>query len=404
MILIYGIRHSFSVFFSPILDEFGWSRANISVMFSLNIFIYGLLAPVAGILAGRLRARRVVPWGVMILALATAGCAFARELWHFYFLFGILMPLGSAFSGWPILAPTLMNWFEKRRGLVLGLGQMGGGLSFVYSLFVELLILRWGWRSTYLVLAGSLVFLLFPLYLLFFQYHPKDKGLRPYGASEKAVFHGSQEASTHHPEVSEWTLRQVMRTYQLWVLVLSYALYWGIGGYLVLAHQVKFAEDAGYSSMFSVSVFALFGIMVFVGQLCGFLSDLIGREKTATLATSLSVGALCALLSVRDTSQPWLLYFFSICFGCGGGLFTPTIFASLADLFHGRHFGAVAGLLLTGMGAGGAIGPWLGGYLFDIYGSYINAFILCIICIALAGICFWIAAPGKTKQGCARQE
>jgi MFS family permease len=395
MALIYGIRHSFSVFFSPILEEFSWSRGNISLMFSLNIFIYGFLAPVAGAFADRWRARRVMPLGVMILALATAGCSFAREPWHFYLLFGTLMPLGSAFSGWPILAPALMNWFERRRGLVLGLGQMGGGLSFVYSMFVEFIILKWGWRNTYLVLAGILVFLLFPLHLLFFHYRPEDKGLKAYGTTARAAVLGSTGAPTMNLEASEWTLGQIMHCSQLWLLVLSYALYWGIGGYLVLAHQVRFTEDAGFSSMFSVSVFALFGIMLFVGQLSGFLSDWVGREKTATLAASLCIGALCALISVRDTSQPWLLYIFSIGFGYGAGLFTPTIFAALADIFHGRNFGAVAGLLLTGMGAGGAIGPWLGGYLFDISGSYVSAFILCILCIAASCLFLWIAAPRK---------
>jgi sugar phosphate permease len=397
MVLIYGIRHSFSVFFSPILNEFGWSRANVSIMLSLNIFIYGLLAPLAGALADRWKPRRVMPLGIMILGLATVGCSFGRELWHFYFLFGILMPLGSAFSGWPILAPALMNWFIKSRGLVLGLGQMGGGLSFVYSIFIEFIILEWGWRSTYLVLASTLVLLLLPLNLFFFYYRPQDKGRRPYGSVEDKMGRESKAAASpmRHAQVKEWTLGQVLRTPQLWFLVISYAFYWGIGGYLVLAHQVKFTEDVGYSSMFSVSIFALFGITVFIGQLSGFLSDWLGREKTGTLAAILSIIALLALISVRDTSQPWLLYIFSICFGYGAGLFTPTIFAGSADIFHGRHFGPVAGLLLTGMGAGGAIGPWLGGYLFDISGTYVSAFFVSIISIALSCICLWIAGPRK---------
>jgi MFS family permease len=400
MILIYGIRHSFSVFFAPILDEFGWSRGSIAIMLSLNIFIYGLLAPLAGTLVNRWRPRRVISFGITILGLATAGCAFAGKLWHFYFLFGFLMPLGSAFSGWPILAPVLMNWFAKRRGLVMGLGQMGGGLSFVYSIFVQYTILQWGWRNAYLVLAAILVILLLPLNLLFFVYHPKNKGLEAYGASELFSTRDlpAGEVVVKNPPPFEWTLGQLMRTYQLWFLVLSYFLYWGVGNYLVLAHQVKFIEDTGFSSMFSASVYALFGMTMCAGQLSGFISDWMGREKTATFAALLSVGGLLALISVRDTSQYWPLYIFSICFGYGAGLFTPTIFAGSADIFYGRHFGAVAGLLLTGMGVGGAVGPWLGGYLYDISGSYTSAFVLSMGCNGFACISLWIAAPRNANR------
>ena len=100
----------------------------------------------------------------------------------------------------------------------------------------------------------------------------------------------------------------------------------------------------------------------------------------------LSIGGLFALISVKDTSQSWLLYVYAICFGYGAGLQAPTVYAGLADLFHGRYFGAIAGLLLTGMGVGSIVGPWLGGYIFDISGNYNTAFILCIVCFGVACI------------------
>ena len=145
--------------------------------------------------------------------------------------------------------------------------------------------------------------------------------------------------------------------------------------------------------MFSASVFGLFGIFFAGGQASAFISDWIGREKTITLATILSIGALVALLSVKDSSQPLLLYFYATCFGYGTGLYSPTLIAGTADIFHGRNFGAIAGLLLTGMGVSGAIGPWLGGYIYDISGSYSSAFVLCMVCFGLACIAVWIAAP-----------
>jgi len=400
MMLIYGIRHSFSVFFPSILDEFGWSRGSTAFMLSLNLLIYGFVAPVAGSLGDRWKPHWLMPIGVTFLGLATAGCAFARELWHFYLLIGILMPLGTACCGWPLLAPTLANWFAKRRGLAMGLGQIGAGLSFTYGMFAEFAISRVGWRHAYFVLAGTLVTVLLPLYLLFFHYRPENRGLRAYGAEEPAATKDAtlEVASAKNSAPQDWTLRQAMRTYQLWLLMLSYFLFWGIGTYMVIAHQVKFAEDVGYSSTFAASIFALYGISMVAGQLSAGISDWIGREITVTLIAILAIGALVALISVKDTSQPWLLYLYATCFGYGGGIFTPTLTAGAADIFHGKHFGAIAGLLLTGMGTGGVIGPWLGGYIYDTTGSYTSAFILSMVCFGLACIAFWIAAPRKAAR------
>jgi MFS family permease len=177
------------------------------------------------------------------------------------------------------------------------------------------------------------------------------------------------------------------------LLVFSQFCYWGTGNYLVIAHQIKFAVDVGYSSVLAASVFALFGIASIGGQLCAAVSDVIGREKTVTIASVLAVGAMVVLLSVHDNSQPWLLYIYAIVSGVATGLFSPTIFVGLADIFHGRNIGAISALVLTGTGIGGALGPWLGGYIYDVSKSYSTAFIISLASYAVAGVAFWLAAP-----------
>ena len=395
MVLIYGIRHSFAVFFPPILDEFGWSRGSTAVMFSLNILVYGFLGPVAGGLADRWKLTRVIPLGIIILALATASCAFATELWHFYLLFGVMMPVGTAFCGWPVLGPALANWFTKRRGLAIGLGQAGGGFSFVYAMFAAFAISQVGWRYGYFVLAGMLLVFLVPLCRLF-HYRPEARGLKPYGADHTAAADSTAEVrASKGLQGGDWTLRSAVKTYRLWFMVLSYFLFWGMGNYLILAHQVRFVEDAGYSSGFAASVFALFGLSMIAGQVSASISDRIGREPTIAFSAVLAIGALAVLLSVKDASQPWLLYVHSVALGLGAGLYAPTSVAAMADIFHGRHFGAIAGVLLTGQGLGGAIGPWLGGHIYDISGSYTTAFVISMVAYGLAAIALFIAAPRK---------
>mgnify|MGYP000232781119 CR=1 FL=1 len=358
-------------------------------------------SPIAGSLCDRWKPHRVILIGAAVLGMATAGCAFAGELWHFYLLFGVLMPIGTAFSGWPMLGPTLANWFVKRRGMVIGLAQVGGGLSFTYGMFIEFIISQVGWRHAYFVIAAIVIAVLVPMYLFFYRYRPEEKGLKPYGAEDQRMaiemdVGGTAEGRESLPRGQ--TLRRALATYQLWFLVASQSLYWGVGAYLVLGHQIKFAEDVGYSGTFAASVFALFGIFVAVGQLSAGLSDWIGREKTVTLSVILTLGAITALISVHDTSQPWLLYLYAISFGYGAGLCAPVIYAGLADIFYGRHFGVLSGLLLTGFGIGGVIGPWLGGFIYDRTGSYISAFLFAMACFALSGVTFWIAAPRKAEK------
>jgi hypothetical protein len=165
-------------------------------------------------------------------------------------------------------------------------------------MFAEFAISQLGWRYAFFVLAGTLVALIVPLYLLFFHYRPQGRGMRPYGAAEPSVVEAQKPwtAVVKNGPSRDWTLGQAMGTYRLWLMVLSFSLYWGVGAYLVLAHL-----DAGYSSMFSASVFGLFGILVAGGEACGFISDWIGREKTITLAAILSVGALVSPLLVWPT-------------------------------------------------------------------------------------------------------
>jgi MFS family permease len=244
-------------------------------------------------------------------------------------------------------------------------------------------------------MGGLIIVVLLPLYLVFFYHRPEDKGMTAYGAADlsdsEAVKEGQQPAR-------DWTLGVALRTRSIWLLVLTEFCFWGVGNYMVLAHQVKFAEDAGYSSLLAASVFALYGFASIGGQLCSSISDSIGREKTLTISAILAIGGLVALASVRDTSQTWLLYVYAISSGFATGLFSPVIIVGTADIFRGRNISVMTALLMTGVGFGGAIGPWLGGYIYDISGSYHTAFIIAMVAFAVGCLSFWMAAPRKAES------
>jgi MFS family permease len=397
--LAYGARYSFSIFFPEILNEFGWSRGSTALMMSINVLVYGLMAPVAGTLSGRWKPRIMMAIGAAIIALAMAGCSLAYQLWHFYIFFGVFVPVGTALCGWPVLLPAIMNWFATRRGLVMGIAQMGAGLSFVYGLAAQYLILHFGWRSAYVALAVILISVLLPLNCFVFHYRPESKGLKAYGSEDLK----SGKVGESGVPSRDWTLSQMVRTYQLWLLILSHFLFWGISCFLVLAHQIKYAEDAGFSAVFAVSALAFYGIATLLGQSSAGMSDRIGREKAMVICCASALIGLIALIAIHDTSHPWLLYIYALGFGYAGGLFSATIFAGAADIFYGKHFGTASGMMLAGMGLGGAIGPWLGGYLYDTTGSYDIAIILSMACVVFSSVSFWIAAPRNADKLYARR-
>jgi MFS family permease len=386
---VYGIRHSFSAFFPPILAEFGWSRGATALMFSLNILLYGFFAPIAGSLADRWHPKRLILLGILTITLSAIGCASAKELWHFYVLYGVLMSLGAACAGVPVLIPAVANWFAEKRGLAIGLTYAGGGSSFAMPIYAGILIASIGWRWTFLVMAGSMAAIVVPIIMLFFRYRP-----------DKTVFEKLHTATTteNRSPFGHLELSHILRNYRLWLLVLAQTTYMGFANYMVVAHQVIYFEDLGYTDVFAASIAGFAGIFIALGALSGFLADRFGREKSLTLAAMLSTISVVTLLLQRDASHPWALCVYATSFGLGMGLMGPSLTAGVADLFHGRHFGTINGLMLFGMGFGGVIGPWLGGYLFDISGSYTVPFVICLVAYAFAIVSIWTAAPRKAKQ------
>ena len=389
MCMIYGIRHTFSVFFPPILEEFGWSRAGTAGMFSITILTYGIMAIFAGTLGARYNHKVLMGFGLLFTCGVTAACSLCYELWHFYLIYGVLVPIGMSFCGWPLLVPAVANWFPRRRGTAIGLAQAGSGLSYTLGLIMAPIISEYGWRTGYVVQAALVLGITMPLYLFFFRYRPRP--------GELPEEEGAATQDKAPKTMTDWTLSGVLHSRHIWLMFLSFFLFWGFSMYLLLAHQVQFAIDQGYTSTSAASFFALFGFMTVAGMMSTGISDLIGREASASIACGISWVSTICLLLVKDNTEPWLMYVYSLGVGYGAGLLTSTIFAAAADIYAGAYYGTATGIILFGLGVGGALGPWLGGLIYDITGSYHIAFLLALISEVLALVAFILAAPRKAK-------
>jgi len=404
LILGFTIRNTFSVFYPAIVEEFGWGRGNTALMFSIAILVYGLAAPMAGGLVDRFKPRLVLPVGAGIMGGGIILCSLATSQWQFYLLYGVVAAIGFSLVGWTPVTAIISNWFVKKRGLVFGILGAGFGGSLVAASIAQFLISSFGWQTAYVIIGVLPIAVIVPLCSFLIYRSPRDKGLLPDGETQKSP--GSQ--GLDEPETvaglegkwagTSWTLPRALKTHQFWLLFLIAFFLLGLAEQIAIAHQVYFFRDIGYEPMMAASIFSVFGVAFILGNLCSFLSDRLGREKVFIPSCLLSAGAVSLLFLMSDTSQPWMPFLFAVCFGLGLGAAAPVFYATVADLFHGRHFGSIQGTVVLGFSLGGAIAPWLAGFLHDKTGSYFVSFIILLASLLVSVVLMWLIAPRKLRS------
>ncbi len=399
----YGARYSFAVFFPSLLDTFQWPRDTTAAILSIHLLVYGLIAPVAGHMVDRIGPRFTMVLGSILLSLGLAICRWADQLWHFYVSFGVLAGSGLCLMGAVPFTTVVKNWFERKRGLAFSILFFGVGGGFVLYPGISWLIQSAGWRNTFLIEAGIVAGFTIPLFILVIRYHPMEKGLSKDGEKERPlprIVSGKTEAAPIPlRKVDDWTFPGALRNLRFWLLAIVAFTLWGVGDHILAAHHFAFAVDCGYPRMYASSVLSLFGILRCLGALSGLISDRIGREATLTIAGLLATSATWVLITMMDGAPPWKLYYYAMVQGFAIGMCAPTIASSVADIIQGPKVGWVFGLIWFSFALGGTVGPWLGGWLFEMNGNYRLAFSVAIGMNIVAVVAIWIAAPRKYRQG-----
>ena len=403
-VLAYGARNSFSVFYVAILDEFGWSRAATAGIFSANTIAYGVAAPFVGALVDRFGPRKIMLIGAIVLASAMVLCSIVNTLWHLYLLFGVAGGIGTSLMGYPANAAVMPHWFVKRRGMVFGIFTSGFGASFLVVPLAQYLIVKLGWRLSFVLLGVFIALVAVPLIGLLSRHKPQDMDLFPDGIhpvhkprTTRGWTKGSVVVNKEWADTN-WTLGRALRTHRFWFMFFASFCIFGLLENLLVVHQVALMRDAGFSRDLIISIVAVLGITMVVGNLSGFLSDRIGREKVFNLGCLVSILGVFAFLLLQRNSYGWMGYLYAVSFGSGMGMLGPVFGVALADMFQGKNFGRINGFTVLGFGLGGIIGPWFGGLVFDITRSYSVALVVGILAACLAITFFSIAAPRKIRR------
>ncbi|HTC97743.1 MAG TPA: MFS transporter [Bradyrhizobium sp.] len=391
-------RTAFSLFFPPILQEFGWERGVTAGSFSFGFIVSAIVSPLIGRLMDRAGPRAVMELGVALMGGGLLLAPLTREPWHLYVTVGVMVGAGSVCLGYSGFSQFLPNWFVRRRGLAMGIAFAGVGIGSVTLLpWVQYVIEQTGWRTACTSMGLMVLIVLAPIDLLL-RKRPDDIGLRPDG---DAAPHASAKPVSNIVDPvwagTDWTLPRALRTARFWWIALGYfcGLYmW----YAVQVHQTKFLIDIGFSANVGVWALGVVSLLGIPGQIVlGHASDRIGREAIWAIA---SLGfAICyaALVALKYEPSLWLVYLMVLTQGALGYGLTSIMGAVVLEIFQGPHYGSIFGTIMIAALAGGAAGPWVTGLLHDITGDYTIAFAIGIAVSLLSAFAIWQASPGKVR-------
>jgi MFS family permease len=391
-------RTSFSLFFPPIIDEFGWERGVTAGAFSFGFLVSAVVSPLMGRTMDRFGPRTVMELGVALMASGLLLAPLTTQPWHLYLTIGVLVGAGSVSLGYSGQSQFLPNWFNRRRGLAMGLAFAGAGIGSITLLpWVQHMIEQNGWRTACTIMGLLVLIVLAPINLLL-RKRPEDIGLRPDGdAAPSASAVPVSNIVDPAWAATDWTLGRAVRTARFWWIAIGYsgALYvW----YAVQVHQTKYLLDIGFSPGVAVWALGAVSLLGIPGQIVlGYLSDRVGRE--AIWVTSCAGFAICfaALIALKYVPALPLVYLMVFAQGALGYGLTSVLGAVVLEIFQGRHYGSIFGVIMVVALSGGAAGPWVTGALHDLSGNYTLAFAIGIAVSVMSAIAIWQASPGKVR-------
>ena len=365
---------SLALFIGPLSAEFGWDRSQISL--AATVFTIALLfcLPVAGRLADSTGSKRLLLPSMLVVALLLAAIPVTVSApWHLWIIFGLIGGLGAGANALPYMR-TIAAWFDRSRGLAIGLTLAGAGLGYTYvPPLLRFVIDDYSWRAAYFVLAGLIVFIALPLVVLFFR-EPSN---------EQQLQEAPQERSL---PTNTLTRQQALRTRTFWILfavfgLLSFSLYG------LMIHSVSLLQDRGMSSTAAALGASTIGItIVFARIITGYLCDRVFAPRVAVIAFALSTGGLL-MLATGATDFSAYVALVLIGFSIGAEI---DMMAFLTTRYFGiRHFGEIFGILFASLLIGTSLGPFLFGLSYDTYGSYLSILWIAASATAVATLlCF----------------
>lgn len=397
-----GVRAVPGVLMVPLENEFGWSRATISLAVAISLVLYGLAGPFAASFMERFGVRRTVLVALSVLAVAVTLSTMMHESWQLIVLWGLGVGTGAGVIANVLSAVVAARWFAARRGLVIGLltgGMAAGQLVFLPT--YAAVTTHYGWRATMLI-AATVSLVLIPIVALLMRDRPADVGIAPYGEPDGAKPAPPPAAPGNPFALALTTLGEATHARAFWLLAGSFFCCGASTNGLIATHLIPACLDNGIPEVTSAGLLAAMGMFNMVGTAgSGWLSDRV--DNRVLLAVYYTLRGLSLLYLPFSFVSFYGLGLFAVFYGLDWiATVPPTVRLSVMS-FGKEKSGIVYGWIFAAHQLGSAAAAYFAGLMRADLGSYLEAFILSgLTCFAAAVMVMFIGVDWRRGRAVAQ--
>jgi MFS family permease len=373
-----GLGDTYVVFVLPLERDYGWTRSQLTSVYSIYLLMHGFTSPLVGMIFDRLGPRWVYTTGLACMCGAFFLAAGLSNLWQFYLFVGGLVGIGVSLTGMVPGSALIARWYRERLSTAIGIAFSAAGVgTIIFVPLTQQLVGQYDWRVAYRVLGAALLALVpvvafFVPWNRFYAGHPD----RIHAAKAKGGEAG-------------WTLRSAMRTPLYWGLCQVF-FFTAAAMFTVIVQLVAFFVDVGFSPITAASAFGALGFMSAISVMgSGFTSDRFGYRQTITATFAGTATGMALLLLLTYAPSHTLLVLFVPIFGLCMGVRGPIVSSISTRYFAGPNVATIYGTIYASNAIGAAFGSLMGGLLHDLTGGYRAGLAVALVCVLVASTPFW---------------
>lgn len=375
LFLIWGPVNASGVFFLPVVQHFGWSRAFLSLIVAAAPLAAGFSSPAAGWLMDRIGVRQVMIAGASVVALSFVALSRANSAAEFLLVF-IVLGVGITASTIIPSALLITEWFRENRGLALGVAFAGiplGGTGI--TILANYVVLHHGFRAGYFAMAVPIFLIVIPLLAVFVRTPPDSA-------------HEPKHLSASETQVPGLEVGEAIRSRSFWLIAIAQVLF-AAAATGIRVHLIPYLTGIGYAPTIAAGLFAAMFVFSAVGSFAfGSFADRLGGRVTLTLVFAAGAAGMALLLGAGHFAS---IATFILVFGLVRE--THILPIVIAESLGVRRLGSLLGLQALFTTFGFAAGPAIAGRIFDVTGSYSGAWVLFVAMALVSALAMRATLP-----------